>query len=110
MGPNTLLCLYDFDGDLRLLRVDATSSFKPLPNDSPLRFIVLASPWLIDDANSGDWQAAYKYLTELSPNAFKRRSVPDFDLGVIRMCVDKEALAKRMALRMKLLLRTNSSE
>src|SRR5690349_11664193 len=42
---NVLLCLYNFDMDLRLLRIDTEKKFTPFLPDSPLRFVVRESPW-----------------------------------------------------------------
>lgn len=80
-----LLCLYDFDVDLRLLRIDPTKSPKPFPPKSNLDAIVCASPWCIETGTTNDWQEMLDYLKSLPSGAFKRQSVPAYDLGIIRL-------------------------
>lgn len=73
---NVLLCLYDFDVDFRLLRIDTNKVFKPLPPGSDLNRILLARPWEIEGGSPADWQELLNFLQNASPKAFSQQSVP----------------------------------
>lgn len=95
----TLLCLYNFDVDLRLLKIDPTQNPKPFPPKSRLDTIVCSSPWHVESGTTNDWQEMSDYLKSLPSDAFKRRAVPAFGLGVMRFGLGQEArenLLRRM--------------
>jgi hypothetical protein len=73
---NILLCLYDFDVDYRLLRIDMSQPFKPPASTSYLNRIVFRSDWLIEDGSAGDWQETLDYLHSVPPTVFAHQSVP----------------------------------
>ena len=84
----TLLCLYNYDVELKLLKFTPTSVCRPFPTNSVLPFIVLESPWLVEEGSSNDWRDFVDRLKQLQPAARKRQSVPDFDLGFMRIYPD----------------------
>src|ERR1022692_3838746 len=58
---NVLLCVYDFDTDLRVLRIDTTRAFASAPaptatTSSCLSAVVLSSSWDIQEGKIDDWQ------------------------------------------------------
>ncbi len=107
VDTNCFLCLYDFDGDLRLFTVHTKNVFKPKPSGTPLAYIVLVSPWEVTDAGSDDWQTALKYVQQLPLPAYKQRAVPNLDVCIMKFYVDKQALTRRMAQRIGVLFQTN---
>jgi hypothetical protein len=72
---NVLLCLYDYDVDFRLFRIDMNKMFKPLSPDSDLNHILFTCTWEIDDGTTSDWQEVLNYLHNVSLNDFERQSV-----------------------------------
>jgi hypothetical protein len=86
-----LLCLYDFDVDLRLLRIDPTHSPKPFLPQSRLDTIVCASPCYIEAGTTNDWQEILDYLKNLSPTDFSHQAIPIHDFGIIRFGVGESA-------------------
>ena len=94
-----LLCLYNFDVDLRLLRIDSTQNPEPFPSKSRLDTIVCSSPWHVESGTTNDWQEMSDYLKSLLSEAFKRQAVPAYDLGVMRFGLGQETrenLLRRM--------------
>src|ERR1035441_6897561 len=61
-----LLCLYDFDVDLRLFKIDTSKTFNPLPPNSGLNHILFSCTWEIDEGTSGDWQELLNFLQKAS--------------------------------------------
>lgn len=106
-NSSVILCLYDYDGDLRLLKIDRSKTFKNLADDTPLSFIVLSSPWQIDDGNNDDWQRALRYLEEVDPDSYKNHTIPSFDVRFMRSYVDRKQLLQRVVQRMKFLFKDN---
>jgi hypothetical protein len=85
---HSLLCLYYNEVDLKLLRIDPASSPRPYPPKSALPFIVLASPWLVREGTDPDWSEFAAWYGHLAPTARERQSVPDLDLGFMRLYSD----------------------
>jgi hypothetical protein len=82
----SLLCLYNYDVDLKLLRIDPNSPPRHFPAKSVLPVIVLAATWLVTEGTDDDWREFIAWYKGLPPASRKRQSVPDLDLGVIRFC------------------------
>jgi hypothetical protein len=93
---NVLLCLYDFDVDLRLLRIDPAKNFKPLPTGSPIGAIICSSPWQIEPGTIEDWQETQRYLKQVSKSRFRRQSVPAIGFGIFRIPLSRDALLNRL--------------
>ena len=87
----TLLCLYDFDVDLRLLRFDPTRNPKPFLPQSRLDTIVCASPWYVEAGTTNDWQEILDYLKNLTPGDFSHQAIPIHDFGILRFGVGESA-------------------
>ena len=87
-----ILCLYDLeDMGLRLVRIDTTQNFKPFSPGSHLNEIIQSSPWEVEQGNAQDWKRMYDVLSAMSPDGFKRESVPGLDLGILRISRRREA-------------------
>jgi hypothetical protein len=87
-----LMCLYEFDVDLRLFKIDPTKPFKPIPATSwgCLDRILYSSTWEVEEAEIGDWQEALEYLKNLQPSAFMHEVVPTHDIGIVRLGLDSK--------------------
>jgi hypothetical protein len=95
-NSNVLLCLYDFDVDLHLLRIDMAERFKPFPPGSVLTHIVCASAWSVESGATNDWQEVLGYLKSLPSGAFKRQSVPALSFGIWSLPARPELIVERM--------------
>ena len=73
-NTNVLLCLYDYDVDFRLFRIDTDKMFKPLSPDSDLNSILFSCTWKIGDGTEADWQELLNYLHKVSSSDFARQS------------------------------------
>jgi hypothetical protein len=109
-ADKTLLCLYNFDVDLRLLRIDPAKSPKPFSSESRLDAIVCASPWYIEAGTTNDWQEMLDYLKKLPSGAFKSQSVPTFDLGIISLHGSPESIQQRIEGQIGLMHRFGASQ
>jgi hypothetical protein len=98
-GPNSsvILCLYEFDVDLRLFKIDPSRKFKPFPSDSALNAIVRKSPWEVEPATIDDWHYAHTFLAGLPSKTFRRQSVPVFNYGLFRLHLEPQLINERMA-------------
>ena len=101
--PKVFLCLYEFDVDLRLLKIDVKGPLRTFPQGSPLQTIVSASPWKVEEGNVDDWRSILTMLEETSLDDFRRQSLPTLDLGMVRIYARPEALVQRIRAQMKLM-------
>ena len=104
--PKVFLCLYEFDVDLRLVKIDTKGPLRPFPQGSPLQTIVGASPWKVEEGNVDDWKSILTMLEETSLDNFRRQSVPTLDLGMVRLYARPEALVQRIRAQMKVMYRS----
>lgn len=95
-SSNVVLCLYEFDVDLRLLRIDTARKFKPFPSGSVLTQIVCSSTWSVEAGTTNDWQEALAYLRKLPSGAFKRQSVPALSFGIVRLHSRRDLILDRI--------------
>ena len=72
---NIVFCLYDYDIQIVLFRIDISKEFKPLPSDSSINNILFSSTWEIDYGTSADGQEVLTYLRKIPPSVFARQSV-----------------------------------
>ena len=82
-NADVLLCLYDNDTDVQLLRIDTNQGFRSLPRGRPLSRIVLASSCKVDEADEGDWDLAIKTMEQMTTDEFRRHSLPNFNFGIL---------------------------
>jgi hypothetical protein len=88
----SLLCLYDADVVLRLMRIDPAKNFKPFPEKSFSNWIVLASSWDVEQGTTNDWQEVSEYLRTVSPDIFNQEAGTKLDLGISRSHYEKDDL------------------
>ena len=88
----SLLCLYDADVVLRLMKIDPTKKFSPFPKESYLNWIVLASTWDVKTGTTNDWQEVSEHLKTVSPEIFNQEAGPKLDLGISRSHYEKDEL------------------
>jgi hypothetical protein len=100
-SPNddVFLCIYYYDVDTQLFKIDLSKGSKALPNGSILSAIILASNCKVervlkDDTN--DWALAANALEQMSGGQFKRVSIPSLDLVVFHKYYSQKLLAASM--------------
>jgi hypothetical protein len=70
-----MFCLYDYDINIVLFRIDISKEFKPLPSDSSINRILFSSTWQIDYGTIADWQEVVDYLHQVPQDVFAGQSV-----------------------------------
>jgi hypothetical protein len=65
-NANVLLCLYDYDVDMRVFRIDTSKTFKPLPPKSTIKYMLFTSTWEINYASVSEWGEVQDYLQNAS--------------------------------------------
>jgi hypothetical protein len=85
-ATNIVLCLYEFDTDLRLLRVNVSRAFMPVHNINTniVSTIVCSSSCDIQNATIRDWQRINDYLSNSAPATLGPQIVSPFPLGFDR--------------------------
>lgn len=94
-------CLYEFDVELRLLKIEPETVFRMFPTNSTLSEVVIESPWQISDGDASDWHEAIQYLKHLSPNEFSQQSLSGINLLFFKICTGREALIRRVEKQIK---------
>ena len=74
-NSNVLLCLYDFDVDVRLFRIDTLKQFTPLPPSSDINRILFSCTWDIRYGTGDDWQEVSNYLRAASVADFRKHLI-----------------------------------
>ena len=72
---NVLLCLYDYDVDFRLFRIDTARPFQSDPTNTVLNSILFTSSWEITDGTEDDWRETLNYLAHTTRSHFSRGSI-----------------------------------
>jgi len=108
----SLLCLYNYDVDLRLLKIDPAmdASHNSFSQESGLNAIVYSSPWHVEAAGGKDWQAMLDYLKRLSPEDFKRQSVPAQGFGFFRLYGSSKPLQQQMEVQINLMKQDGTNQ
>lgn len=75
-NTDILLCLYDYDVDMRLFRIDLANGFRLLSPTSSINNILFSSSWDIQYGTEADWQEVNDYLRTASPKDFNRHFIP----------------------------------
>ena len=92
-NTNVLLCLYDYDVDMRLFRIDTTTAFRPLPPSSSINRILFTSTWDIKYGLNADWDEVEDYLRNASNSDFRKHHIPT-TIRVTSKSKDLDALTK----------------
>ena len=99
---NGFLCLYEFDTDLRLIRIDPNLPFIPFTKSSCLPAIVCSSTWRIDEAKIKDWQHILNCL---------RGGQPTFHIiGLRKSRASSKAIAKRVNDQVRFMLQNGATQ
>ena len=103
---NVLLCLYDFDTDLRLIKIDATMRFVSLPAKTAtysgcIGAVVCSSPWNIEEAKIGDWQETIEYL---------KKSPPRHSFGLFGVGGQRKHVLQRVEEQIKMMVDNGATE
>ena len=84
-NTHSLLCLYDADIDLVLIRIEVLANNGSLAYTGGLSKIVLSSTWPIARGTTDDWAEILGYLKRTSDEQFRLNSIPKFKLGIINV-------------------------
>jgi len=93
---NVLLCLYEFDVGLRLLRINPAKKFNAFSAGSELGFMVSTSPWEVEMGKTNDWYTVLEYIKGLRDGEFKRQVVPTLNLGGLRLRWNRDRVLERL--------------
>jgi len=64
-NSNIAFCLYDYDVELKLIRIDSSQPFVPMGSASSISRIVFTGSCLIQEATGDDWQEFVTYLRDV---------------------------------------------
>jgi hypothetical protein len=95
-NENIIFCLYDFDIHDVLIRIDTT---KPYSSPGPMGnmgFIVLKSPWEVQEGSLDDWRQTLELIKEMPLAKFNQQSLPARDFGVFKQHFDKESTLEQI--------------
>ena len=87
-----LLFLYYADVHFYLMRVNPEHETVAFPTGSYLPYIVLSSPWEIEEGTRKDWAQIRSYLENVPQEIFDRQSVTMSDLGFVQLHFEREKL------------------
>ena len=73
-NSSALLCLYDYDVDLRLFKIDATKPYNPIKTNGELNRILFTSSCEIQEGMASDWQEVLSYLRTAQPHMYANQS------------------------------------
>ncbi len=112
-GPykdGSILCLYDFDIDLRLLKILPGEKAIPFGRASDLSVILYSSSCRVEVADIGDWETMYSALTSLSKGSFNQGSIPIYNLGGLEIHAPLKSIQKDIAEQIALMRKYNAKE
>ncbi len=87
-----LLGLYYADVHYRLIRIDPTAQSRQFPKDSYLNYIILSTPWNIQEGTSNDWEEVQRYLKTVPQHILKKEVLHTDELGALSPSFDKKSL------------------
>jgi hypothetical protein len=91
-NANVILCLYDNDVDLRLIKIDKNKRYTPPSSNSVISTIVVTSSCGIEEATGDDWQEFLTYLRGFSSGNRSFQSSP----GVARSYRTPESILRAL--------------
>jgi hypothetical protein len=77
-NSNVFYCIYDFDVDWQLIRIDQKQPFKPPSTKNPLQAVIRPSDCKVDRVpprDVSDWDFAAKMVEEMSRSQFHKQSL-----------------------------------
>jgi hypothetical protein len=74
-NANIILCLYDFDVDVRLFRIDTSQPFRALSQGSSINRILFFSNWDIRYGKASDWDELEQFLNSASDSRVARQLI-----------------------------------
>jgi hypothetical protein len=101
LDGKALLCLYDSDPGLMLLKVNTDRIRPPYAQTGELASIVVSCPWEVREGGRGDWQKILQTLESMPVKTFRERSVPGLDLGYWRIYREQKLLLPRIRRRIE---------
>ncbi len=100
-NDGSFFCLYQFDMDWRLLRIDPRRRFVSFPSDnwSCLSNEVCSTPWEIKEADLSEWQRSLATVVRMSSSEFKRQRIPIYTLAGLRLGDSRNTVQTVMEIR-----------
>ena len=95
-NSDCILCFYDFDVLIRLIKIDTKKPFHSFQNGSSLNSIVGASSFEVRDGTKDDWKLAIDCLEHMDSRTFERQSIPGLNVGLVSMGAYKKQLLKKV--------------
>jgi hypothetical protein len=102
-NDNVLLCLYNFDVDIRLLKIDTGKAVQSLSLTNELGAIVCASPWNVEPGTDSDWETVIACLEQTQAKVFTTQPVSVLYLEYIPLSVKRQPLLRRIRHQMQVL-------
>ena len=94
-NEDVFFCVYDYDVDFELLRIDLTQPFRPVGVGDPLRAIVLASTCRVErvlKAETNDWAFASAALKEMPAAQYTHDQITGLKFGFFRIGTSQKLL------------------
>jgi hypothetical protein len=91
-----ILCLYDSDTSLDLVKIDPANPFTAFSPNSALSSIVCASPWSVSLGTTNDWDHFMSCLRKMPAKDLRQCSVPTLAFGPFRKYASRDALLDRL--------------
>jgi hypothetical protein len=95
-NTNYVLCLYDCDSCVQLIRIDLNRSFAPITPNTPLAWLVSNSSCLIESAGREDWEKLRVYFKEPAKANAKAKWLPVLNFGFARIYPSKQLTASNV--------------
>jgi hypothetical protein len=95
-NEDVFYCVYDYDVDFQLLRINLNQPFHALPSNGPMSTVVIRSGCGVNRVLKTDnaaWQYVGGVLEEMPPREYKRAVLEGLDLVVYRLTTDQKFLA-----------------
>ena len=75
-NANVLWCVYDYDVDLRLFKIDTGKLFTAPSAQDPINYILFSCTWDIQFGRAADWGEVLTYLRSVSIADYKKSRLP----------------------------------
>jgi hypothetical protein len=92
-----ILCLYDADVLLRLIRIDPNRPREHFSPKSALNWIIAGSTCFIEQGHFREWNSVSNYFANPQASNLKATWIPTLDYGIGRISADPKLLSNRVS-------------
>ena len=92
----SILCLYDSDVLIRLIKIDTKQTFQAFPKVSPLNWIVQSSSFDVREGTKDDWKLAIDCLDCMDSSTFRRQSILGLNVGLLSVIAYRKQLLQNI--------------